>query len=274
MVTSYTPSESGQFIGEIQVMDVYDHVYDQWADIYDLQVPPKGDIPFYLGQAEGVEGLILELTAGTGRVSIPLAQAGHRVVGLDRSRGMLERLREKLRALPPALRGNVRLVRGDMRKFSFKERFELILIPYNAFLHLLTQEEQLRVLENLRDHLAPRGKGIIDLFSFDPVKAAINYTYDLSAENPITQETIHRYSLIERDMSRQRARITHLYDLVGPDGTVRRRSVRHEIRYVFRYEMELLLEKAGLRLGAIYGDYDACLYEKDSPQMIFVVEGG
>lgn len=249
-------------------------VYDQWADLYDLQVPPKEDIPFYLRQAKGVRGPILELTAGTGRVSIPLAQAGHRIVGLDRSRGMLERFREKLRALPPALRRNVRLVRADMRSFSFKERFDLILIPYNAFLHLLTQEEQLRVLRNLRDHLASGGKGIIDLFSFDPAKAAINYTYDLSAENPATKETLHRYSLIERDMSRQRAQITHLYDLVGPDGTVRRRSVRHEIRYVFRCEMDLLLEKAGLRLGAIYGDYDASTYEKDSPQMIFVVEAG
>ncbi|MBI2876732.1 MAG: class I SAM-dependent methyltransferase [Candidatus Tectomicrobia bacterium] len=248
--------------------------YDQWADLYDLQLPPKEDLPFYLRQAEGVRGAILELAAGTGRVSIPLVQAGHRVVALDRSWGMLERFREKLRVLPPVLQRNVQLVQGDMRAFAFRERFELILIPYNAFIHLLTQGDQLRVLRHLRGHLAPGGKGIIDLFSYDPARAALNYTYDLSVEDPATGETIHRYSLIERDMSRQQAQITHLYDIVGPNGTVRRRSVRHEIRYTFRYEMELLLEKAGLRPGAIYGDYEAGPYERDSPQMIFQVEAG
>ena len=92
--------------------------YDQWADIYDFQVPPKEDIPFYLKQAEGLKGRILELTAGTGRVTIPLARAGHQV----------------------------------------------------------------------------RGRGIIDLFSFDPVKAAVSYSYDLSGHIPITKETLSRIS--------------------------------------------------------------------------------
>ena len=223
-------------------------------------------------QAEGAKGAILELTAGTGRVSVPLAQAGHRIVGLDSSRGMLEKFREKQGTLHPIQQRNVCLVQGDMRNFSFKKRFDLILIPYNAFIHLLTREDQLSVLRNLRNHLSSGGKGIIDLFSFDPAKATIHYAYDHSTENPVAEETLHRYSMVDLDMSHQQAQVTHFYDIIGSNGKISRRTIHQTIRYVFRFEMELLPEKAGLRLKMIYGDYEAGPYEKDSPQMIFLVE--
>jgi len=72
--------------------------YDDVADLYDLHVTVDLDVPFFVNEAQRVCGKVLELMAGTGRVSIPLVEAGVELTCVDVSEGMLERLRAKLRA--------------------------------------------------------------------------------------------------------------------------------------------------------------------------------
>ncbi|HJO81545.1 MAG TPA: class I SAM-dependent methyltransferase, partial [SAR202 cluster bacterium] len=92
--------------------------YDPWADVYDAVYSyVRDDIPFYVEEALATGGPVLELGCGTGRVAIPITQAGVEVVGVDYSEAMLAVANRKARQIgvdPAAMN----LVHGDMRDFE------------------------------------------------------------------------------------------------------------------------------------------------------------
>ena len=107
------------------------------AEYYDATsvVRERPDLDFYLGCANRYGDPLLELGCGTGRVLLPLAEAGNRVCGLDLSPHMLARCREKLARAPAAVQQRVRLLPGDMTAFHLGEKFALIIIPFRPFQH-------------------------------------------------------------------------------------------------------------------------------------------
>src|SRR5215212_11475687 len=115
------------------------------ARLYDA-FPFDADLPLYLELAAAEGGRVLEVACGSGRVLVPLARAGHHVVGLDASPHMLARAREKLTAAGLGESGRVRLVQGDMRTFALGEVFDLAVIAVKSFAYLLTRADQQRAL--------------------------------------------------------------------------------------------------------------------------------
>ncbi len=115
-------------------------------------------IDFYVGLAHEAKGPVIEIACGTGRVLLPVLQAGADADGLDLFQPMLDTARRKAAALgfSPALH------RGDMADFRMPRRYDLAMIPFNAFCHMLTTEDQLRCLECVRRCLLPGG-----LLAFD-----------------------------------------------------------------------------------------------------------
>lgn len=91
------------------------------------------DIPFYIEYARKTGKEILVLGCGTGRVAIPLAEAGFNVTGLDLSDGMLEVFQKKLEAASEEVRSRIKYVKGDMSRFSFDKEYDLIISPFRAF---------------------------------------------------------------------------------------------------------------------------------------------
>src|SRR5579884_3374762 len=124
------------------------------------------DVPFFLSQLPNACQSILEMAAGTGRAAIPLAQAGHRVVGMDYAPDMLEIGRRKRDAVGLSDR-ELRLVEAEMLDFRLRERFDWICIFFNTFLAFTTLEEQDQVLGNIARHLKPSGRLWIDVFNPD-----------------------------------------------------------------------------------------------------------
>ena len=110
---------------------------------------------------------ILELGCGSGRILIPIAQTGKAVLGIERSAEMLRLLRPKLSALDSSRRGIAHAIRADMRDFRLLEQFSLVIVPYRAFQHLLSDAAQRRCLHRIREHLRPGGALVFD--TFDPV---------------------------------------------------------------------------------------------------------
>ena len=115
--------------------------YDGWADVYDsIYAYVREDIPFYVEEASRLGGPVLELGCGTGRITLPIAQSGIDIVGLDNSDGMLEVARRKARLLEDG-NGVVDLHMADMRDFSLGRTFPLVIIPFRGFLALLSVED-------------------------------------------------------------------------------------------------------------------------------------
>jgi SAM-dependent methyltransferase len=143
-----------------------ENLYANSAKLYDADNRSvfSDDVPFYLDRATKLDGKVLELACGTGRITIPLAEQGIQIWGLDYSNPMLDVLKEKIDKLPSKIQKSIHTVHGDMTDFILTERFKLIFIPFRSFQSLETDEQASNCLACARNHLEDDGTFIINVF--------------------------------------------------------------------------------------------------------------
>jgi SAM-dependent methyltransferase len=255
---------------------LYDSVIADFYDTSPLIARRTQDATFYLHAASPFAGPILELGCGTGRITMPLAQAGRRVTGMDISKKMLERAEQKRADLSAEARERVRLVLGDMTRFDLRERFPLIIIPFRPFQHLMTVDEQLQCLACVLRHLAPGGRLILDFFQtdaarmHDPVFLEEHFVAEYEIAGGRTVRLTERIAAYHR--AEQRNDVEMAFEVATPDGIPQRKVFAFTFRYFFRYEVEHLLARSGFRVVELFGDFDGSPLKDDSPEMIFVAE--
>ena len=213
--------------------DLYDAVY---SDVV-------ADIEPHVTLMRGAGGAALELACGTGRLLIPTLEAGVPCDGLDVAPKMVESLRKKLAARN--LKTNV--IQGDMRDFSLPDRYSLIAIGFNSFLHNLTQAEQLATLRCCRHHLISGGRLVITMFHPSAAKL-IEWTGPerLFKDIPFGDGRVKVYDHADDDRVEQIRRMSRRIEFTDASGAVtRRENVQFSLRYVYKPEMELLLRVAG-----------------------------
>jgi SAM-dependent methyltransferase len=265
-------------------MPADDHTADETAElgaIHDAIYGERDDDAFWLAMAAAaVDGHVLELGCGTGRVLIPLARAGYDVTGLDLAPHMIAHCRAKLQAESPHVRDRVRLLVADMTSFDLGRRFALITIPFAGFQHLRTVEQQLACLEHCRTHLLSHGSLVLDLPNPDPAPPS-HASQEGPTEGEATAQTVERTdgrrlrwwaSVVAYDRLLQCNEYELTYEIIAADGGRRRITETFPLRYVFRYELEHLLVRAGFRVVALYGEYDRSPFADGSPAMIAVAE--
>ncbi|MCS7006555.1 MAG: methyltransferase domain-containing protein, partial [Thermoleophilia bacterium] len=141
-----------------------DDLYDRIAPFYDAwSRSVTEDIDFYVEEAIESGGPVVELAVGTGRVAVPIARTGIRVIGIDSSPAMLAIAAERARAAGVATLLDLRL--GDLREPPVEERVPLVICPFRSLLHLESEVEKLRALQVAHDLLAPGGRLVFDVFS-------------------------------------------------------------------------------------------------------------
>ena len=248
------------------------------AEFYDHVVPyaTRPDVRFYVEAARECGGPVLELGCGTGRILVPTARSGIGIAGLDASAGMLEACRRRLQAEPAELRDRVSLQRADMRDFDLGRTFRLVTIPFRPFQHLITVEDQLACLSAIRRHLAADGRLVFDVFNpsiHNLAKPADGAETD--EEPPFTlpdgRTIVRRHRVFERDLFRQIVTGEIVYQVTHADGRQERLVQPLHIRYLFRFEAEHLLARAGFSLEQIYSDFNRSPYGSQYPgELIFV----
>lgn len=232
-----------------------------------------GDVAFYVAEAVASGSPVLELGCGTGRILLPVAEAGVDVVGVDASADMLAIAREKLAASRPDVQRRARLMHGDMRDFELGQSFPLATIPYRAFLHNLSVDDQLRTLTRVRRHLADDGRLILNVF--DPsVKKLAAGRWSMPADrhrefrHPRTGNRVTIREDFRYDLERQRVQGAFVYDEVDATGRVLGTTrAPLTLRYVFRYEMEHLLGRAGFAVEALFGNFDRAEFRAGGEQV-------
>ena len=246
--------------------------YDDWADIYDAVFSyVVNDIPFYVDEARNAEGLILELGCGTGRVAIPMALNGARVIGIDSSAAMLERAREKAYETDAS---NLTLVQADIRDFELEEKFSLVVIPFRGFLSLLSVEDELRTLSNIKRHLEPGGKVALDIFVPDinmlVQEGDVPYHFQ-DVTDPATGQRLVIWNQASYDPFSQIMSIRTTIEKLDDVGYVSSKMYRDfSLRYIFRWEMHHLLRACGYDVLALYGDFERGDFDEGSTDMIWV----
>jgi SAM-dependent methyltransferase len=127
-----------------------------------------GDLRFYENACAGADG-VLELGAGAGRVTIPIARAGAQVLGLEIDETMLTLARRAVALETPEVQARVSWVQSDMSDFTLARRFDRVILPYNTLLCLLSSEDVARCLACVHRHLKPKGQLIFDVYQADPM---------------------------------------------------------------------------------------------------------
>lgn len=255
-------------------------LYDSFiAEYYDGSPVVTGrtqDIAFYRQAAWELGDPVLELGCGTGRVTMAIAEAGYRVMGLDLSEKMLARAAAKRAALPRESRERVHLIQGDMTQFDLREKFRLIIIPFRPFQHLLETQQQLDCLTSARRHLRPGGHLIVDFFQTDPRRM---HDTAFSEEQLVGEYEMpggRRVRLTERVARFHRAKqsndVEMIYAVTHPSGQQERHTFAFTVRYFFRFEVEHLLARCGFLVAAVYGNFDRTPLIDTSPEMIYVAE--
>jgi SAM-dependent methyltransferase len=245
-------------------------VFDD-GDAYDLLLGGR-DVPygldFYVALAREANGPVLDIACGTGRILLPCLQAGVDIEGLDFYEPMLRTLRAKAAALGLS----PRLHQADLSDFSLPRRFSLAMIPFNAFIHNMTQDAQIRCLQLCRQHLLPGGKLVFDtFFPSQEIVGVPPQTRVLEGElpHPDTGQPMRMYDTRSFDRVAQTQHSLNEVELVAADGSVQtiHRS-ECSSRYIYKHEMELLLRVAGFARWEICGDFDGRPLTRENDAMI------
>jgi SAM-dependent methyltransferase len=250
------------------------------AELYDLVYADYlEDIAFYVEEARKADGPCLELGCGTGRVLIPVAEAGVTVTGLDLARPMISRARRKVAALPDDLRSRITLGEGDMRSFKLPTQFALIYIPFRAFLHLMQAEDQIAALINIRRHLQPGGRLALNFFDpsleyivshSGPIGGALHTTGETFVD-PRSGHLLVEWATVHYAQHLQRIDQYFIYDEIDARGRVVGRLYRNlQMRYIFRWEFEHLLARCGFEVVSLYGSFNRDPYGQAGQELIWI----
>jgi SAM-dependent methyltransferase len=252
--------------------------YEQYAEFYDHveAYRQRPDVAFFVDMARESGGPVLEVGCGTGRVLIPTARAGIAIEGLDTSPAMLDICRASLAREDAAVQARVRLHPGDMRDPPVDGSFALVTIPFRAFLHLLTVEDQLRALAALRERLRPGGRFVLDVFNPSlPMLTDQRITIDPVVEPAFTmpdgRRVVRKWRIVGRDYFTQIQEVEFVFESTDASGGTAVAREQFSLRYMFRYEAEHLLERTGFRVDAVYSDYERRPFGSSYPGELILV---
>lgn len=253
--------------------------YNEWAEFYDqFHNGLPGDVEFYVNQALQEGGHTLELGCGTGRITIPLVAAGVDVTGIDNSEAMLGICRAKKRAFGKTP-GRMRLVKGDIAHFKLSRTFDFIAMPYRAFMHLLTQDEQRSCLSCVYRHLNPGGLFVFDTWAARPsllLPMAVKKSGGPKRVSPRKRlrggHTLEHFCESLCDEWRQGLIEKHTINELASDGTLMR-SVDLSMTRVWTTprEMALLVALAGFEAEAVLGDFYGTPFGPVHTDMIWIL---
>ncbi|MFH8291816.1 class I SAM-dependent methyltransferase [Streptomyces sp. NPDC018059] len=227
------------------------------------------DIGFWREAARSNGGPVLELAAGTGRLSLPIAEHGIDVVGVDVAPSMIDqavRKRGPSRATPTFLV-------GDMRRFELGRRFGLVMIACSSVCHLLSDEDALSCFTSAARHMRPDGTFAIDVAAprHETTRADARwksrFSYDHPATgHPVTVRGRRTYSPASRLLTDE------MEYTFAEDG-----RTEHATRVSRMYsadDLAELLGRAGLRVERTFGDFDGGPLTADSTTHILMCSLG
>jgi SAM-dependent methyltransferase len=265
---------------EMPMADSTDETYAVSARHYDAAYAAAElvDLPFYVDLARKVGGPVLEIGCGTGRVLLPIARAGVESHGLDRSRAMLDVLKEKLAREPEEVRRRVTLHSGDMREARLNRKFPLVIMPFRPLQHMHTIEDQLATLRTAQLHLSDQGQLAFDVFypRFDSLLSGIGeerFEMEWPAEGkPGIIRRVYRKQSV--DKIRQRFSGTFIYRAYEGDRIVGEETEPLDLTWYTYPELRALFLLVGLEPVEEYGSFAKAPLDNSSSEMIFILRQG
>lgn len=242
--------------------------YDSVADLYDLYVTADYDAPFFVSKVRQARGPIMELMCGTGRLSIPLIEAGADLTCVDSSRGMLKVLARKL-----ADRGlHAELHCADVCRLALPRRFDLAILPFQSFMEIVGEDNQAAALASIASALNPGGRFICTLHNPAVRRAQVDGGLRLVGRFPAPGGTLV-VAGFEQGGQPVVSRL-QFFEFFEPGGRLAwKRLLEMEFAFVERDAFERMARAAGFRVVQLYGDYQRSAFDSStSPVMVWVLD--
>jgi 2-polyprenyl-3-methyl-5-hydroxy-6-metoxy-1,4-benzoquinol methylase len=216
----------------------------------------KGDFDLFLNLID--KGSVLDLGCGTGRLAIPLAHKELKVVGLDASEPMLELARHKSDDL------SIDWMQGNICDFQLQQKFDLIIMAGNAFQALLSESDQIRMLNCVKQHLKPSG-----IFVFN-TRNPKEHDFETTPEF----ELWHKFQDTEGEevqvYGKQQSDLSHRIVTYTTKRVWRDKETITTIKLCFTPYDQLvkLFAQAGFEICDVYGDDKKTYFQKKSPSIV------
>jgi SAM-dependent methyltransferase len=253
-------------------------VPDAIARLYDLDLSEEpGDVELYVALAQRTGGPILELAVGTGRIAVPLAQAGYRVVGVDIDQAMLARARTRIAAADVGDR--VELVEADMvaagssPEVAARGPYRMAILALQSVLILDTPEAQKAVVKTMASLVAPGGLAVIDTWLPTPADLVAfdgRLSFEWQRPDPETGHDVTKTLAARYDHVRRRVTLTTFFE-AGPQGAPPARWIRNDVlRLIGVDELVGFARHAGHENETLAGDHDLGPLEAGSDRVVLV----
>jgi SAM-dependent methyltransferase len=235
---------------------------DALARLYDVDlVEDPGDLDLYLALGARSDGPVLELAAGTGRLAIPLARAGHEVTAVDIDPAMLARLRRHASDAGHSVERRLDVVEADLLDLRLPAagEFGLAFIALNSLFLLATRDAQRQAFRTIAAHLAPEGLAAVDVWLPDADDLArfdgrmiLEYVRD----DPETGRQVTKVAAAQHDAATGIVNLTSVFEEGVPGGSTSRWIRRDVLRLVSADELRDFAMQAGLEVERVAGDYE------------------
>ena len=221
-------------------------------------------------------GAILELAAGSGRLAVPLAAAGHHVTAVDNDSAMLDRARAAWARAKHGV-GSLTLVDHDLTTLNLGTRFDLVILALNSLLLLDGRAAQERALRVMRAHLAPGGRAVVDVWL--PAEDDLELydgrqVLDWIRTDPGTKERVAKTTSARYEDATGTAVLTTTYDVDREDGSARIATRRDTITFIRAAEFLALARDAGLEPESVLGDYAGTPWSEASERVVLIGRPG
>lgn len=247
--------------------------YDPIADLYDIYVPATYDIDFFLRETARAKGEVLELMSGSGRVSLPLIQAGVKLTCVDISAELNAILRKKLVAA--GLEADI--VQMDICSLQLQKQFEMVIIPFHSFAHLVSKNDQQAVLERIHAHLLAGGIFICTLGNPSLRGKTVDGQLRLFRKYSLPEDGGTLFLWIAEKFDPDDPQVVQadqFFEEYDQNCVLKsKRLLELHFRLTEKEEFEAMAIEAGFRIKEFYGDYAYSRFQPESsPAMVWIME--
>ena len=230
--------------------------------LYDACTAHKiDDIPFYEHWAKQTNGPILELACGTGRIAKHLIESGFNYTGLDLSSVFIDYCRSNF--------PNGKFTTGDMCDFNLGQKFDLIFIPFNSFLHLYKEDEMTQCLKSIQNHLSDNGKFLLDIFVPNP-----EFLYRDSDKKYEEMTIIHpnggECTVWQKNQYKEETEINHIHWFFNRGNIEPMDEYDFDMRMIYPDTMDRVLSDSDFTIEEKWGDYDGEPFNETSFLQLYI----
>ena len=209
---------------------------------------------------------ILELCCGTGRLTIPIAEDGYNISGVDYTFSMLEQAKAK--ASEAGLK--IEFIEADIRTLDLQNKYDLIFIPFNSIHHLYLNEDLFKAFNTAKKHLKTGGRFLLDCFNPN-IQYIVEHEkkqIEVAAYTTKDGREILIKQLMRYERKTQINRIEWHYFINGKFDSIQ----NLDMRLFFPQELDTYLDWNGFKIIHKFGNFEEEAFYDSSEKQIFVCQ--